>query len=40
MGWGIGSYRILIWKPERKQALGRPGSSREDNIKMDIQEIG
>ena len=41
MGEGIGAYRILVVKPERKKRpLGRPGSKWEDNIKMDLQEVG
>jgi len=40
MGEGIGAYRILVGKPERKRPLGRPGSKLEDNIKMDLQEVG
>ena len=27
-------------KPERKRTLGRPGRKREDNIKMNLQEMG
>ena len=30
-------YRVLVGKPEGKRPLGRP---REDNIKMDLQEVG
>jgi hypothetical protein len=33
-------YRVLIGKPERKRPLGRPRRSWEDNIKMDLQEVG
>ena len=32
-------YRILVGKPEGKRQLGRP-SRWEDNIKMDLQEVG
>jgi hypothetical protein len=28
------------WKPEEKRPLGRPRSRWEDNIKMDLQEVG
>jgi len=35
-----GVYRVLVWKPERKRTLGRPRHRWEDNIKMDIQEVG
>jgi hypothetical protein len=33
-------YRILVGKPEGKSPLGSPSSKWEDNIKMDLQEIG
>jgi hypothetical protein len=35
-----GVYRVLVGKPERKRPLGRPRLRWEDNIKMDIQEVG
>jgi hypothetical protein len=35
-----GVYRILLWKPEGKRPLGRPRRRWEDNIKMDLQEVG
>jgi hypothetical protein len=40
MGKGRGVYRVLVWKPERKRPLGRPRRRWEDNIKMDLREIG
>jgi hypothetical protein len=49
MGWvghvarvveGRGVYRFLVWKPEGKRPLGRPRCRWEDNIKMDLQEVG
>jgi len=40
MGQGRGVYRVLVGKPEGKRPLGRPRRSWEDNIKMDIQEVG
>jgi len=40
MGDGRGVYRVLVEKPERKRPLGRPRRRWEDNIKMDLQEIG
>jgi len=40
MGHGRGVYRVLVGKPEGKRPLGRPRRSWEDNIKMDIQEVG
>jgi len=35
-----GIYRVLVWKPEGKRSLGRPRRRWEDNIKMDLQEVG
>jgi hypothetical protein len=35
-----GMYRVLVGKPEGKRPLGRPRRSWEDNIKMDLQEVG
>ena len=35
-----GVYRVLVWKPEGKRPLGRPRRIWEDNIKMDLQEVG
>ena len=33
-------HRVLIGKPEGKRPLGRPRRRWEDNIKMDLQEVG
>jgi hypothetical protein len=33
-------YRVLVGKPEGKRPFGRPRHKWEDNIKMDIQEVG
>jgi hypothetical protein len=33
-------YRVLVGKPKGKKPLGRPRYRWEDNIKMDLQEIG
>ena len=35
-----GAYRVLVEKPEGKRPLGRPRHRWEDNIKMDLQEVG
>jgi len=35
-----GVYRVLVGKPEGKRPLGRPGCRWEDNIEMDLQELG
>jgi hypothetical protein len=34
------AYRILVGRPEGEGPLGRPRSRWEDNIKMDLQEVG
>jgi len=36
----IGVYRVLVGKTEGKRPLGRPRHRWEDNIKMDIKEMG
>ena len=40
MGEGRGVYRVLVGKHEGKRPLGRPRRRWEDNIKMDLQEMG
>ena len=35
-----GVHRVLVRKHERKRPLGRPRRRWEDNIKMDLQEVG
>jgi len=40
MGERRGVYRVLVGKPEGKRPLGRPRCRWEDNIKMDLQEVG
>ena len=40
MGKGRGVYRVLVGKPEGKSPLGRPRRIWEDNIKMELQEVG
>jgi hypothetical protein len=37
---GRGVYRVLVGKPKGKRPLGRPSYRWEDNIKMDLQEVG
>jgi hypothetical protein len=34
------AWRVLVGTPEGKRLLGRPRHCREDNIKMDLREIG
>jgi hypothetical protein len=35
-----GAYGVLVGKHEGKKPLGRPKRRRQDNVKMDLQEIG
>ena len=35
-----GEYRVLVGSPEGKRPLGIPRHRCEDNIKMDLQEVG
>ena len=39
MGGGS-AYRVLVGKPEGKRPLGRPRVRSEDNIKVDLQDVG
>jgi hypothetical protein len=40
MGKMKNAYKILVGKPEMKRPLGRPRHRWEDNIRMDLMEIG
>ena len=40
MGERRGVYRVLVGKHEGERPLGRPRRRWEDNIKMDLQEVG
>jgi hypothetical protein len=40
MGEVRGAYNILVGRPEGRRPLGRPRRRWEDNIKMDLGEIG
>ena len=40
MGERRGVYRVLVGKPDGKTPLGSPRRRWEDNIKMDLQEVG
>ena len=40
MGEGRGVHRVLVGKPEGKRQLTRPRRRWEDNIKMDLPEVG
>ena len=35
-----GVYRVLVGKPEGKRTFGRPTPRWEDNINMDLREVG
>jgi hypothetical protein len=35
-----GAYRVFVGKPEGKRSLGKHRHRWQDNIKMDIQEVG
>jgi hypothetical protein len=39
-GEGRDVYRVLVGRPEGKRPLGRPRRRWEDNIKLDLREIG
>jgi hypothetical protein len=40
MGRKRNAYRILVGRPEGNRPLGRPRHRWEDNIKLDLREIG
>jgi hypothetical protein len=40
MGEGRRVYRVLVGKLEGKRPLGRPRRRWENNVKMDLQEVG
>jgi len=40
MGERRGIYKLLMGKPEGKRPLGRPRRRWQDNIKLDLQEVG
>jgi hypothetical protein len=40
MGEDRGVHRVLVGKPEGKRPLGKQRRGWEDNIKMDLQEVG
>jgi hypothetical protein len=40
MGEERGAYGILVGRPEGRRPLGKPRRGWEDNIKMDLQEVG
>jgi hypothetical protein len=40
MGEERGVHRVLVGKPEGMRSLGRPKRRWEDNIRMDLQEVG
>jgi hypothetical protein len=40
VGEGRGVYRVLVGKPEGRRLLGRPRRRWEDNIRMDLRDVG
>jgi hypothetical protein len=40
MGERRGAYRVLVGKPDGKRTLGKSRCRWEENIKMDLQEVG
>ncbi|KAJ4434738.1 hypothetical protein ANN_23306 [Periplaneta americana] len=40
MGESRNAYRVLVGRPEGKRPLGRPRRRWEDNVKMDLREVG
>ena len=40
LGEGRDVYRVLVGKPEGRRPLGRPRRRWEDNIRMDLREVG
>ena len=40
MGEGRDVHKVLVGKPEGKRPMRKPRRRREDNIKMDLQEVG
>jgi hypothetical protein len=40
MGDRRGAYGVLVWRPDGKRPFKRPRRRWEDNIKIDLQEVG
>jgi hypothetical protein len=40
MGDRSGAYRVLVGRPEGKRPLGRPRHRWENNVKMDLKDVG
>ena len=40
MGKSGSAYKVLVGTPEGKRPLGRPRRRWEDNIKLDLREVG
>jgi hypothetical protein len=40
MGEMSGVYSVLVGKPEGRRPLGRPRRGLEDNIKIDLRDVG
>jgi hypothetical protein len=39
MGERRGAYSAMVGRPDRKRPLGRPSCERDDNSKMDLQDM-
>ena len=39
-GGGERLYRVLVWKPEGQRPMGSPRRRWENNVKMDLREVG
>jgi hypothetical protein len=40
MGDRTGAHRVLVGRPDGMRSFGRPGRRWEDNIKMELKEVG
>jgi hypothetical protein len=40
MGNRRGAYRVLVGRPDSKSPFGRPRRKWENNIKIDLQDVG
>jgi hypothetical protein len=40
LGERRGAHMVLVGKPQRKRPLGRPRRRWDNNIKMDLHEVG
>jgi len=40
MGDWRGAYKVLVGRPEDRRSCGKPRHRWEDDIKMDLEEVG